>query len=402
LCLLDLSSIPLAGSLIDSKGTCCEAGIVDACGVCNGTGKAMDMYAQCCSGALDAKGACCMGVIDECGVCNGTNACDVKAEIVGAVSPTVLFFMPASNYNRQLRLALQESLAAAMTSATGRTFEKGRVTVTLFAYSSQGGLPRSRVASADGTIITASEGWVDQPEPTDYDDQTSPSPTFLPPPVAALPRVGSDSAAGNRPVQMDAVTQAPEQLDAPATHANLAAQRPPSASNLEQWQANHLERIDEVLGIRSTAGAQQGLSTLGGATAAANTSAVAPVSGVMRRLQQAWHALEVLDLHHLRGLAQSDTNTQPSNSATLDSSNAIRVAVSLKAPAAGSGADMGSALLALNSLVGTELGIPGSRSRLTYKKVVSVARAGACGDGVCQVRQQWHYQVSFLAWLLGH
>jgi hypothetical protein len=339
----------------------------------------MDMYAQCCSGALDAKGACCTGVIDECGVCNGTNACDVKAEVVGAVSPAVLFLMPASNYNRQLRLALQESLAAAMTSATGRTFEKGRVTVMLSAYSSQGGLPRPRVASADGTIITASEGWVDQPEPTDYNDQSRPSLTFLPPPVAALPRVGSDNAAGNRPVQMNAVTQAPEQLDAPATHANLAAQRPPSASNLGQWQANHLDRINEVLGIRSTPGTQQGL----GSPAATNSTGT-PGSGVLRRLQQAWHAVQELDLHYSRGLAQSDT--QPSNSGTLDSSTAIRVAVSLKAPAAGSGADMGSALLALNSLVGTELAIPGSRSRLTYKKVVTVARAGACGDGVCQVR----------------
>jgi len=65
------------GAEIDDLGTCCSQG-VDACGVCGGTAKFIDIQGTCCE-IVDADGVCCdSGDLDECGVCNGTgDTCNI-------------------------------------------------------------------------------------------------------------------------------------------------------------------------------------------------------------------------------------------------------------------------------------------------------------------------------------
>jgi len=45
--------------VLDSAGECCSTGKLDACGVCGGTGKYMDVAGTCCATLLDANGMCC-------------------------------------------------------------------------------------------------------------------------------------------------------------------------------------------------------------------------------------------------------------------------------------------------------------------------------------------------------
>jgi hypothetical protein len=351
----------IAGSLIDVEGKCCETGSVDACGRCvsqgDTPGLVVDSLGVCCKGVLDARGVCCNSVVDECGVCNGTNACDLKADLIAVVAPASAssYLVPASNANRRLRAALQEDIAAAVSLAGGRTVEKGRVAVVMSVYN---------VPGKEG-VVSASEGWDDygQQEPSSTGGSGDGSSSSGAPVTAALPR-GADGSAGSMPVQMDAIMQAPEQVDAPATHANLAAQTPPSASNLELFQ-RQLERASHVLQAAGSTPAAAGVpGNSKGATAAAGA---AGSGGVLRRLRA-------------RALAQMSA----ADNGAVDMVASIRLSVSLKAPASGTGLDTGTALLALTGLVGRELDIDG-KNHLSYKQVLSVVRTGTCGDGICQV-----------------
>jgi hypothetical protein len=65
--------------------------------------------------------------------------------------------------------------------------------------------------------------------------------------------------------------------------------------------------------------------------------------------------------------------------------DAVVLTVILKAPSSGSGAELGSALITLYSLVGKEQVIPGMGKSFKYVLLSAVGRAGTCGDGVCQV-----------------
>ncbi|XP_073391218.1 uncharacterized protein [Physcomitrium patens] len=57
---------------ITSDGLCCEEGILDACGQCNGLAKFVDSQHKCCNTIRDEKGICCQsGVLDECHICDG-------------------------------------------------------------------------------------------------------------------------------------------------------------------------------------------------------------------------------------------------------------------------------------------------------------------------------------------
>jgi hypothetical protein len=47
------------GSAVDAAGACCDAGELDACGVCGGNGVTVDIMGRCCSTLLDAQGLCC-------------------------------------------------------------------------------------------------------------------------------------------------------------------------------------------------------------------------------------------------------------------------------------------------------------------------------------------------------
>ena len=60
---------------VDRFGFCCASGVVDACGVCDGHGVAMDAQGVCCPTALPPSGLCCSAGLDSCGVCGGENVC---------------------------------------------------------------------------------------------------------------------------------------------------------------------------------------------------------------------------------------------------------------------------------------------------------------------------------------
>ena len=69
---------------MDGSARCCTSGKRDACGVCDGSAKTVDVQNVCCqSGVLDAGGFCCeSGALDECGVCNGdSQSCVLTSEI---------------------------------------------------------------------------------------------------------------------------------------------------------------------------------------------------------------------------------------------------------------------------------------------------------------------------------
>ncbi|DBB00879.1 TPA: hypothetical protein ACH3X1_000798 [Trebouxia sp. C0004] len=73
-CLYELSRSGVCCEVVDNDMECCESGVLDAAGVCQGTAVSLDYNGQTCTGALDATGACCDGVVDNFGVCNGYDA----------------------------------------------------------------------------------------------------------------------------------------------------------------------------------------------------------------------------------------------------------------------------------------------------------------------------------------
>ena len=48
-----------ADSVLDGAGACCPARSVDACGVCRGDARVVDVQGVCCSSLVDAAGLCC-------------------------------------------------------------------------------------------------------------------------------------------------------------------------------------------------------------------------------------------------------------------------------------------------------------------------------------------------------
>jgi hypothetical protein len=74
-----------ATSVVDRSGRCCTSGRVDACGVCDGDGVAVDVTGRCCNVPLGPSGVCCSaGAVDDCGTCSGVNFCDVTVIVPDA------------------------------------------------------------------------------------------------------------------------------------------------------------------------------------------------------------------------------------------------------------------------------------------------------------------------------
>ena len=89
--------LALQTAVLDGSARCCNSGERDACGVCDGTAKAVDVQNVCCqSGVLDAGGYCCeSGQLDECGVCDGdSQSCllisEVEVQVVWPVTNSSL------------------------------------------------------------------------------------------------------------------------------------------------------------------------------------------------------------------------------------------------------------------------------------------------------------------------
>lgn len=73
----------LGVATLDGESLCCESGVVDVCGVCDGPSRVVDIAGNCCAGSLDAGGYCCAsGVFDQCGACDGQGeTCPVWLEM---------------------------------------------------------------------------------------------------------------------------------------------------------------------------------------------------------------------------------------------------------------------------------------------------------------------------------
>ena len=78
--------------------------MLDACGVCNGTGKIMDIAGGCCAGVLAANGRCCAApnVLDDFGVCDGGSS---SGELV--LSLAVKANAPGKPYSNTLEGTVQ-------------------------------------------------------------------------------------------------------------------------------------------------------------------------------------------------------------------------------------------------------------------------------------------------------
>ena len=91
------------GARLDKEGMCCNER-VDICGTCGGFGRYIDLTGACCENILDASGMCCSsGIVDRCGVCDGTGlSCYVTVE-VEPDSETGLTLESALNRSGDLR-----------------------------------------------------------------------------------------------------------------------------------------------------------------------------------------------------------------------------------------------------------------------------------------------------------
>lgn len=79
--------------MLDRYGQCCSSGKLDACGVCGGSARLVDVQGSCCNSTmLDAAGFCCAsGSLDECGVCDGDGtSCALHAVVSVQVGVPVL------------------------------------------------------------------------------------------------------------------------------------------------------------------------------------------------------------------------------------------------------------------------------------------------------------------------
>ena len=67
---------PLEGILLE--GECvyfCTSGMLDACGVCSGAGKVVDISGACCPTLVDANGVCCQVGCSAAALGPGSNGC---------------------------------------------------------------------------------------------------------------------------------------------------------------------------------------------------------------------------------------------------------------------------------------------------------------------------------------
>lgn len=382
-----------AGSQLDSKGICCDGGIVDACGVCNGTGKAIDALGACCTGTLDAQGVCCTSIIDECGVCNGKNACDLRADLVATLPSAALYLIPNSNANRRLRAAIQDAVAVSIAAASGRPFDKMRLSVVLSGYSPPGTQPAaaanaSTPVQANAVLpvksggffpqqLDADSGW--QPATKSSSDGSDASGPFVSTKVAdmsaAVPvslTAGHVTASNNivQPVQ----GQQPVQLD------TLPAEEQQQALGLPVLQASMLQVANRSAGSSSSSNlfAVEGMAarilaaSMGGIKQLVN--GVAGNSNTTNRLPGSGQA--------------SRSSGNAAMTVPVTSSNSVMIGVVMHSGATATGPDTGIVLLAMHRMVDMPVPVPGSSSKLTVREVASVVRSGTCGDGICQVSQR--------------
>jgi hypothetical protein len=387
-----------AGSQLDSKGMCCNDGAVDACGTCNGTGKAIDALGACCDGTLDAQGVCCKSIIDECGVCNGNNACDLRADLVATLPSAALYLIPNSNANRRLRAAIQDAVAVSIAGASGRPFDKMRLSVVLSGYTPPSDQPAAPIkagtapsqsnavfpvsqyksgdffpqqldAAASRPAAAGSSGSSTPAVATKVADMSAAAPVSLA--AAHVSNSIVQPAQGQQPVQLDTLPAEEQQqaLGLPVLQASMlqVANRSSSSST----GSNTLFEV-EGMAARILAASMDGIKLLvNGVSAAGHSNATSEQGpGVSQT-------------------SRSSGGVNAGNSALtvpVTASNSVMIGVVMHSGGAAAGPDTGIVLLSMHRMLDRPVPVPGSSSKLTVREVASVVRSGTCGDGVCQVR----------------
>ncbi|KAL0022292.1 hypothetical protein WJX79_005985 [Trebouxia sp. C0005] len=166
-CLYELSRSGDCCEVVDNDMECCESGVLDAAGVCQGTAVSIDYNGQTCTGALDATGACCDGVVDNFGVCNGYDASGIFQIALAEGSSTTATVAAlglessdltsaseaASNITSSLVSAL--SLESSSSSVTSRKLQHFGGATSRAVSVSAGSLRRLQASLADEGDTTA-------------------------------------------------------------------------------------------------------------------------------------------------------------------------------------------------------------------------------------------------------
>ena len=137
---MDAISGACCANSMDSNGVCCNHPRgVDACGVCGGTGVAVDIAGTCCSSALPPSGLCCQppAEVDSCGVCGGMSKCAAQVSIV--VQQVGNANLTASAATSSAAVGMVASAAGVPSSGLGTvalvTLTNGTVSSTLPSFS---------------------------------------------------------------------------------------------------------------------------------------------------------------------------------------------------------------------------------------------------------------------------
>jgi hypothetical protein len=391
----------IAGSQLDSKGMCCDDGVVDACGTCNGTGKAIDALGACCDGTLDAQGVCCKSTIDECGVCNGNNACDLRADLVATLPSAALYLIPNSNANRRLRAAIQDAVAVSIASASGRPFDKMRLSVVLSGYTPPGEQP---VVPAKGGIPPTQSNAVfpvGQYKSGDFFPQQLNAATSR---QAAASSSGSSMPAG---VTKVADMSAAAAVSLAAAHVSNSVVQPAQGQQPVQLDTLLAEEQQQALGLPVLQASMLQVANRSAGSSAGN-NAIAGEGMAARILAASMGGIKVLvngvagsssaTSEQAPGVSQSSRSSNPGNGALtvpVTGSNSVKIGVVMHSGGAATGPDTGIVLLSMHRMLDRPVPVPGSSSKLTVREVASVVRSGTCGDGICQVRmtgqRRWRF-----------
>jgi hypothetical protein len=382
----------LAGSQLDSKGMCCDDGTVDACGTCNGTGKAIDALGACCDGTLDAQGVCCKSTIDECGVCNGNNACDLRADLVATLPSAALYLIPNSNANRRLRAAIQDAVAVSISSASGRPLDKLRLSVVLSGYTPPGEQPAVPAKSSTPPMQSNAVFPVGQYKSGDFFPQQLNAATSR---QAAAGSSGASIPAGATKVA-DMSAAVPVSLAAP--HVSNSIVQPAQGQQPVQLDTLLAEEQHQALGLPvlqasmlQVANRSAGSSTGGHAFAVEGMAArilAASMDGI-KMLVNGVAGSSYATSEQAPVASQASSSNNAANGALtvpVTVSNSVKIGVVMHCGGAATGPDTGIVLLSMHRMLDRPVPVPGSSSKLTVREVASVVRSGTCGDGICQVR----------------
>jgi hypothetical protein len=146
----------LVGEELDAKGQCCTTADLDACRLCGGRSKVVDLVGACGTGRIDASGRHCDGLLDECGVCNGSGlSCALQATLhialvaTGPINSNNSTALMEKNISRLAVMQLMASIIPVPASALSISIIEGPPVFSLHNKT----LVSTRVVTTDVTVL---------------------------------------------------------------------------------------------------------------------------------------------------------------------------------------------------------------------------------------------------------